>query len=140
MQRKVLIYMYCSLGFQGFGLATFVLVCAMFPAKQRVFAGLLCQNFWSLGMMVLALLMFLISNWRYLQLLLSLLGLVSVPLYWCVHAQAWYHKYIFSSFTFTAVLLYPLWFTTKLCVLPSLFLLQIEVFLPGCYVTAVHIV
>ena len=80
-----------TLCFQGYGLAAFVLVCEMFPAKQREFSGLISQNFWGLATMMLALLMFLIPNWRYLQLLLSLLGLVSVPLYWYVRAQAWLH-------------------------------------------------
>ena len=58
------------------------MACELFPAKYRTFAGMAIENFWAVGMCLLALFAFLVRNWRYLQLLVSLLGLFAVPLFW----------------------------------------------------------
>jgi OCT family organic cation transporter-like MFS transporter 4/5 len=66
----------------GYNTAAYVLMCELFPATRRTFPGIMCQNFWALAIMIQAVLMYLITDWRHLTLLLSLLGLLSIPLYW----------------------------------------------------------
>jgi len=60
----------------------FVLVCELFAAKYRTFAGIVVGNFWAIAMCFLALLAYIVQNWVHLQLVISLFGLLSVPLYW----------------------------------------------------------
>ena len=68
--------------FQGILLPGFVMACEMIPAKHRTFAGVIIEVFWGLATCLLALFAFLIRDWRYLQLLLVLAELLTVPLFW----------------------------------------------------------
>ena len=68
--------------FQGIVLAGFVYACELFPASDRTVAGLLMQIFWGFGMFLLALLAYLIRNWRHLMLAISVPGVIVIPLFW----------------------------------------------------------
>jgi len=58
------------------------MACELFSAKYRTFAGTICGNFWAVAMCILALLAYLVHKWVHLQLIISLVGLFSIPLYW----------------------------------------------------------
>jgi len=67
---------------QGIGLPSFVMACELFAAKYRTFAGIFIANVWAIVVCVFALLAYLVPNWVHLQLIISLMGLLSIPLYW----------------------------------------------------------
>ena len=73
---------------QGISVPSFVMVCELFAAKYRTFAGTIIQNFWAVAMCVYALLAYLVQNWVHLQLIISLVGLLTIPLYWYVHSAS----------------------------------------------------
>jgi len=58
------------------------MVCELFAAKYRTFAGIFVGNFWGITVCLLALLAYLVQNWVHLQLIISLFGLLSIPLCW----------------------------------------------------------
>ena len=68
--------------FQGMTEPSFVMACELFAAKYRTFAGIIIGNFWAAAMSVYALLAYLVPNWVHLQIIISLFGLLTVPLYW----------------------------------------------------------
>jgi len=75
-------------GCQGMIIPSFVMACELFASQYRTFAGTIIQNFWSAAMCFLALLAYLVQNWVHLQLIISLIGLLTIPLYWYVsHAK-----------------------------------------------------
>lgn len=67
---------------QGLVVIGTIMVCELFSAKQRTFAGIIIENFWAACTCALAVLSYLIPNWRHLQLLISLSGILTIPLYW----------------------------------------------------------
>ena len=60
------------------------MACELFAAKYRTFAGSIIENFWAVATCFFALLAFLVQNWVHLQLIISLFGVLTIPLYWCV--------------------------------------------------------
>jgi len=60
------------------------MACELFAAKYRTFAGTMIENFWAVTTCLYALLAYLVQNWVHLQLIISLLGLLTIPLYWSV--------------------------------------------------------
>lgn len=68
--------------FKGVILPGFVMACELFAAKYRTFAGIIIEDFWGVATCILALFAYLIRDWVYLQLLISLLGLLTIPLFW----------------------------------------------------------
>jgi len=60
----------------------FVMICELFAAKHRTFAGIFVGNFWAVAVCLFALLAYLVQNWVHLQLIVSLFGLLTLPLYW----------------------------------------------------------
>ena len=62
----------------------FVIACELFAAKYRTFAGIIIGNYWAVAMCLFALLAYLVNNWVHLQLIISLFGLLTIPLYWYV--------------------------------------------------------
>lgn len=67
---------------QGLLLSGFVMACELFAAKNRTFAGIMIENFWSVATCSMALLAYLVRDWVYLQLIISLFGLLTIPLFW----------------------------------------------------------
>jgi len=67
---------------QGITLPGCVMACELFAAKYRTFAGIMFGNFWAAAMCIYPLLAYLVQNWVHLQLIISLVGLLSIPLYW----------------------------------------------------------
>jgi OCT family organic cation transporter-like MFS transporter 4/5 len=63
------------------------MACELFPAKYRTIAGTAIEDFWAVGMCLLALFGYLVRNWRYLQLLITLPALLTISLYWYVMIQ-----------------------------------------------------
>jgi len=62
------------------------MACELFAAKYRTFAGTMIENFWAVTTCFYALLAYLVQDWVHLQLIISLLGLLTIPLYWCVYS------------------------------------------------------
>ena len=69
---------------QGAGLVGIVMACELFPAVYRTFAGTALSLFWAVAWMLLALLAFLVRDWRHLQLAITLPGVVTVALIWYI--------------------------------------------------------
>jgi len=59
-----------------------VMASELFPAVYRTFAGTVIEMFWVAAWMLLALLAYLIRDWKYLQLAITLLGVPTIPLIW----------------------------------------------------------
>jgi len=59
-----------------------VMACELYPAIYRTYAGTVLSLFWAAAWMFLALLAYLIRDWRYLQLTITLPGILSLPLIW----------------------------------------------------------
>jgi len=60
------------------------MACELFAAKYRTFAGAIVQNFWAVATCFYALLAYLVRDWVHLQLIISLVGILTIPLYWYV--------------------------------------------------------
>jgi len=60
------------------------MACELFAAKNRTFAGIMIETFWSIATCLLSLIAYLIRDWIYIQLLISLFGLATIPLFWYV--------------------------------------------------------
>jgi hypothetical protein len=67
---------------QGLQTCTFVLAMELFTPKMRTFVGAGMELFWGVGVMYLALLAWLIRDWRYIQLAISLPSVLSVTYLW----------------------------------------------------------
>jgi len=63
------------------------MACELFAAKHRTFAGTIIEVFWAVATCFFALLAWLVQNWFHLQLIISILGVLTVPLYWYVYNQ-----------------------------------------------------
>ncbi|XP_033624128.1 organic cation transporter protein-like [Asterias rubens] len=60
----------------------YVRMIEMFTTEKRLLGHILAQNFWAVGILLIALFAFLIPNWRHLQLVISLGILPFGPLLW----------------------------------------------------------
>lgn len=67
---------------QGIILTGFVMACELFAAKYRTFAGIIIELFWAVAWCLMPLMAYLFKNWRYFQLTISLVGLLTIPLFW----------------------------------------------------------
>ncbi len=83
--RELWMIQLCELLFQGIILTGFVMACELFPADMRTFAGMAIELFWATAMCVLALVAYLIRNWHYFQLFISIPGAVTIVLFWSVY-------------------------------------------------------
>ncbi len=68
--------------FQGCGLVGIVMACELFPASQRTVAGAALELFWAGAWMVLALLAYLVTHWRNLQLVITMPPVITIALIW----------------------------------------------------------
>jgi len=80
--KNTVIHKHIMVCCQGVAVPSFVVACELFAAKYRTFAGIFIGNFWAVAMCVFALLAYLVQNWVHLQLTISLIGLLTIPLYW----------------------------------------------------------
>ena len=69
---------------QGAGLTGIVMACELFPASQRTFAGTALELFWASAWMMLAVIAYIITDWRRLQLAVTLPPLATIALVWSV--------------------------------------------------------
>ncbi|CAH1265416.1 SLC22A4 [Branchiostoma lanceolatum] len=69
---------------QGVDIVSYVMATEMFSPARRSFAGVLTTLFWASGIMSLALLAYLLPNWRHLQLLISLFNVIALPYWWVI--------------------------------------------------------
>jgi len=67
---------------KGAGLVGIVMACELFPAVYRTFAGTALELFWAAAWMFLALMAYLIRDWRHLQLAVTLPGVLTLALIW----------------------------------------------------------
>ncbi|ESN92519.1 hypothetical protein HELRODRAFT_181394 [Helobdella robusta] len=66
---------------QGCLLLGFVLVTEFFSADERTLIGIFSANFWAIGCAVLPLLAYILRDWVYLQVFISLSCLLNMPLF-----------------------------------------------------------
>ena len=69
---------------QGIFVPSYVMACELFATKYRTFAGTISGNFWATAICLYALLAYLLNNWVHFQLIISLLSLLTIPLYWYI--------------------------------------------------------
>ena len=72
----------CAACVKGAMLVGMVMACELFPAIYRTYAGTVIMLFWAAAWMFLALLAYLIRDWRHLQLAITLPGILALPLIW----------------------------------------------------------
>lgn len=72
----------------GVFLVAYVIALEMVGSKKRLVAGVVCQMFFSFGYMLTALMAYMITDWRNLQLALTLPGLAFMCYWWIVPESA----------------------------------------------------
>ncbi|XP_022110857.1 organic cation transporter protein-like [Acanthaster planci] len=89
---SVLVYMilrfFIAAGAMGAFLVCFVLTCEFVGPSRRVVVGIFVQAFFSLGLLLLSLLAFLIRTWRFLQLCLGVSTVLYFLLYFFIPESA----------------------------------------------------
>ena len=68
--------------FQGLQMTSFLLFMEILAVQYRIAAGVTSSIFWSFGVMSLALISYLIQDWRYIQLFTTVTGLLQIGLIW----------------------------------------------------------
>jgi len=63
------------------------MACELFASKHRTFAGIIIEDFWGVATCTLALMAYLVRHWVYLQLAISLFGVLTIPLFWYAASQ-----------------------------------------------------
>ncbi|XP_038044781.1 organic cation transporter protein-like [Patiria miniata] len=66
----------------GSTLVSYVRLVEMFTPKSRTIGNMMSQNFWALGVVMVAPIAYLLPNWRHFQLAISLGCLPFLPLHW----------------------------------------------------------
>ncbi|XP_018395800.1 PREDICTED: organic cation transporter protein-like [Cyphomyrmex costatus] len=64
--------------------STYILSLELFPARYRTFVALIMQIFWSMGLVLLAVLSYVIPDWRILQLAVSVPTAITVLYIWII--------------------------------------------------------
>jgi len=67
---------------QGLQNSTYILSLELFPARSRTLVALIMQVFWSIGLVLLAVLSYVIPDWRILQLAVSVPTAITVLYIW----------------------------------------------------------
>ena len=67
--------------FQGLFATGFVLLMEMYGPEQRALVGSLLNVIWGFSMTTLALVAYLLPNWRHMQLFMSVILLLALPFY-----------------------------------------------------------
>lgn len=58
------------------------MITELFPTEHRATAGTVFEVFWGLGVIWLALLSYLIQNWRYIQLAMVVPAVLTISYIW----------------------------------------------------------
>ncbi|EFN83564.1 Solute carrier family 22 member 3 [Harpegnathos saltator] len=69
---------------QGLQNSTYILCLELFPARSRTLVALIMQISWSIGLMLLAVLSYVIPDWRILQLAVSVPTAITVLYIWII--------------------------------------------------------
>ncbi|XP_050459079.1 organic cation transporter protein-like isoform X3 [Cataglyphis hispanica] len=69
---------------QGLQNSTYILSLELFPARFRTFVALIMQISWSIGLVLLAILSYMIPDWRILQLAVSVPTAITVLYIWII--------------------------------------------------------
>ncbi|KAL0114913.1 hypothetical protein PUN28_010449 [Cardiocondyla obscurior] len=69
---------------QGLQNSTYILSLELFPARFRTFVALMMQISWSIGLILLAVLSYVIPDWRILQLAISVPTAITVLYIWII--------------------------------------------------------
>ncbi|XP_077995052.1 organic cation transporter protein-like [Glandiceps talaboti] len=69
---------------QGVMVSNLILATEMFPPGKRLYAGFMNTISWGFGIMLLAPMAYLVPNWRNLQLLMHVPGLLTLYYYWVI--------------------------------------------------------
>ncbi|XP_011702190.1 PREDICTED: organic cation transporter protein-like [Wasmannia auropunctata] len=69
---------------QGLQNSTYILSLELFPARSRTLVALIMQIFWSIGLVLLAVLSYMIPDWRILQLAISVPTAITVLYIWII--------------------------------------------------------
>ncbi|KYQ49143.1 Solute carrier family 22 member 3 [Trachymyrmex zeteki] len=69
---------------QGLQNSTYILSLELFPARSRTLVALIMQIFWSIGLVLLAILSYVIPDWRILQLAVSVPTAITVLYIWII--------------------------------------------------------
>ncbi|XP_014668813.1 PREDICTED: organic cation transporter protein-like [Priapulus caudatus] len=69
---------------QGIQTSSYVLFAEMFLPKYRTYVGTLYEPFWAVGVMWLALIAWLLKDWRWIQLALVLPTVLTISYYWII--------------------------------------------------------
>lgn len=72
----------------GVFLVAYVIALEMVGPKKRMFAGVVCQMFFTLGFLLTALFAYFIRNWRHLQIALTLPGILFFSYWWFIPESA----------------------------------------------------
>ncbi|XP_074650352.1 organic cation transporter protein-like [Tubulanus polymorphus] len=64
--------------------SSFVAACEVFPAKYRTYGGIFVQVWWAIGMLFLCMCAYLIRNWRYIQMIVGFVPLVTFSYFLCI--------------------------------------------------------
>ena len=67
---------------QGVMLPAMVWLIEMYPPEKRALIGTLSSVSWGVGVVALALLAFLLPNWRHQMLVLSIGIMAALPMWW----------------------------------------------------------
>lgn len=67
---------------QGLQTCSFVLIMEWFTPEHRTVVGTVFEIFWGAGVMWLALVAWLIQDWRYIQLALTLPSVLTIVYIW----------------------------------------------------------
>ncbi|KAG0711091.1 Organic cation transporter protein [Chionoecetes opilio] len=73
---------------QGIFLVAYVISMEMVGKRSRTVVGVLAHGFYTIGYFVAALLAWLISSWRWLQVAMTLPALLFIPYYWIIPESA----------------------------------------------------
>ncbi|GAB6033586.1 hypothetical protein CHUAL_013589 [Chamberlinius hualienensis] len=87
---EMLIFCRVMVGFwtPGMVLTSYVVGMEFVGPSKRVFAGVVCQYFFAMGYILIAVAAYFIRSWRPLTIILSVPGLVVIVLYWLVPESA----------------------------------------------------
>ena len=74
---------------QGLQTSSYVLCMEMFLPAYRGVAGAMLEVFWGIAVMMVAPIAYLLQNWRYIQLAISLPSVLAIAYIWWVHVPVY---------------------------------------------------